>query len=87
MDARVDEREAVRRDASNSVFNGIAYHEASDRLLTERESEAQAKQRILEEKLAAMEAEEADFVKLSAWLIHDLQSGDTGMFDAEVPRR
>jgi len=26
----------------------------------------------------------ADFVKLSAWLVHDLQSGATGIFDAEL---
>lgn len=32
--------------------------------------------------VACMEAEDADFVKLSAWLIHDLQTGDTGLFDA-----
>ena len=31
----------------------------------------------------AMEAEGADFVKLSAWLVHDLQSDATGLFDGD----
>ena len=33
--------------------------------------------------LTAMEAEKADFVKLSAWLVHDLQADATGLFDAD----
>ena len=33
----------------------------------------------------AMEAEGADFVKLSSWLVHDLQTGVSGLFDADTP--
>lgn len=32
--------------------------------------------------VATMEAEDADFVKLSAWLVHDLQTHVTGLFDS-----
>lgn len=35
--------------------------------------------------VAAMEAEDADFVKLSSWLVHDLQTDQTGLFDADTP--
>ena len=35
--------------------------------------------------VAAMEEQEADFVKLSAWLVHDLQTDVTGLFDADTP--
>ena len=33
--------------------------------------------------VAAMERDGADFVKLSSWLVHDLQTGSTGRFDAD----
>ena len=33
--------------------------------------------------VATMEAEAADFIKLSAWYVHDLQTGSTGHFDGE----
>jgi len=35
--------------------------------------------------LAAMTKADADFVKLSSWLVHDLQTGATGRFDADAP--
>jgi len=34
--------------------------------------------------LAEMDRHNADFVKLSAWFVHDLQTGRTGIFDAEA---
>lgn len=34
--------------------------------------------------LAALDDARADFVKLSAWFVHDLQTGATGHFDAEA---
>ena len=34
--------------------------------------------------VGAMEGAQADFVKLSSWLVHDLQTSTTGLFDAET---
>ena len=39
----------------------------------------------IETMVTAMEAEGADFIKLSSWLVHDLQTDDTGRFDADAP--
>ena len=39
----------------------------------------------IETMVKAMEKDNADFVKLSAWLVHDLQTDATGLFDAETP--